>query len=319
MGKAIFKIALFFLLMLATILMLKISAGTVREKYSINDSGKKTPSADISYFFIGSSRVQQSIDPQIINKYYTNCNVLNLGISGGTLLSNCVIADLIIRRKGYKILFIELSPFLDELPTSLFNLSSETGFNPVASSFKLTMDQSFPDRSKLMLNIINQRIHNSITITEEVKKIFGYELNKDNEKWIGFNPSDRNDFHALSSFLKHEEIYNESYYPAELSRYKQIIDRLTDEAKNHHSKIVFFLPINYTKQTEKNIVIPLYNSLPPSMKLEFSDTFIRQISKAEYLMDRNHLNSKGATAYSRLLILELENYFNKNKEQLHQK
>src|SRR5688500_5432377 len=68
--------------------------------------GKKNNT--FSVYFIGCSRVQRSIDPVIIQRYFNHEHVYNLGISGSTFLSNCILSDAIIRKEGPKIIFIEL-------------------------------------------------------------------------------------------------------------------------------------------------------------------------------------------------------------------
>lgn len=226
MGKALIKILLLLLPIMSIIFILKMSARTVDTNTVTSHLNKPSTATDTTYYFIGSSRVQQSVNPQIINAYYKHINVFNLGIAGGTFLSNCIMADFIAQKNGCKVVFIELSPLLDQLPVSLFNFSSQTGFSPLNSALKLTSDQSFSARSMLALNIVNQYIFNSINVLEEVKKIIGYKKNENTQKWIGFKPSDQNDFHNTTSFVSWEEINDQSTYSIELNEYRQIIDYL---------------------------------------------------------------------------------------------
>lgn len=310
MHKLIIKIVVFLSISAAPIVALKMGSKTIGVNDPANYLDHLTTHADTSLFFIGSSRVQRSIDPQIIKSHYGHFPAFNLGVAGGTFLSNCVMADFIIQQKGYKVLFIELSPLVDELPDYLFGVSSEIGLNPLRSVLALTQSQSFSARSMLILNVINRQLHNSIAVTEEVKKIIGYKM--DRESRIGFVASDKNNFQNILCLLTWEEMKNgHSDYSIDLSKYMQMIDYLQNEARNNNAQLVFFLPITYAKQVEKTIVIPLYFALPETMRLEFPDYFFREMNKEEYLKDQLHLNRQGATTYSRLLIPLLDKHFNK--------
>jgi hypothetical protein len=287
-----------------------MNRGTERGNDQADALDRLSTAADTSFFFVGSSRVQRSIDPKIINAHYDGFRTVNLGISSGNFLSSCVMANFILRQRGHKVVFIELAPLLDELPDGLFKVSSETGLSPFRSVLDLTGNHSFSERSMLIVNIINHHLYNSITVREEVREIFGYKMD-DSDQLIGFQSSDKNDAHDISSFLTWQEINTNRSNAIDLTKYKTMIGHLENLAKSNNSRIVFFLPVTYNKQIEKSIAISLYQVLPYTMKLEFSAHFLEQMARKEFLMDGNHLNAQGATAYSRLLIPLLEKYSDK--------
>jgi hypothetical protein len=126
---------------------------------------------------------------------------------------------------------------------------------------------------------------------------------------IGFNSVDKNTSYSTASFLKISDINVVTSQFINLSEYKKIIDYLNTSAKKLNTQIIFFLPLTYQRQAEKEIVIPLYNSLPPDMKLEYTEDFIQSLTNGQYLLDKIHFNSAGAEVYSQLMIPLLKRYF----------
>ncbi|MBT1705391.1 hypothetical protein [Chryseosolibacter indicus] len=308
MLRSAIKLIVFFFITASCIFILKKS-GT---KDNANVRITLPKAMDTSFFFIGSSRVQKGIDPLIITNGYDNVKVFNWGITSGTFLNNCIVADFAIKQPGQKVVFIELAPLVDVLPDGLFNFATHTRLDLFGSVLTLTANQSFSEQSMLMLKIINDYFYKCITVRNEVKHIIGHtagvKVNDDYEKWIGFSPSNRNGHYTTRSFLTSQEINNCRLNSINLVKYQVMISYLEGLAKSNNSRVVFFLPITSMKQAEKNIVIPLYHTLPDSMKLEYSSQFLQQMADAEYLLDINHLNRKGATTYSTLLIPLLEKY-----------
>jgi hypothetical protein len=257
---------------------------------------------DTSIIFIGSSRVQKSTDPDIINGHYDHYQIVNLGVMGGNFLSNCVLADFVIQQRGHKIIFIELAPLIDEVPNGLEDISAQTGLSIFHSALHLTQSRSLPEQSALLLNMINQKLYNSITLRDEVREVLGYGPAHNHDHRVGFHPEDKNDFHQTKPFLQWKEIRNHDFSTIDLTSYEAMIHQLEGLAKANDTQIVYFIPITYRTQIEKSIVLPLYRALPDSMKLEFSENFLQEMTRAEYLMDENHLNREGATEYSRMII-----------------
>jgi hypothetical protein len=294
------KLLVFFLIIGSFVFVLKKIART-NSVYDQADKLTTLSAADTSFFFIGSSRVQKSIDPEIIRNHYGNFQIFNVGISGGSFLSSCVVADFMIRRQGHKVLFIELAPLLDELPDGLFTLSSQTGLSASRPVIALTESQSFSEQSMLIMKIVNDQLYKSITVGNEVRNVIRYKINHDDDKLVGFNPYDKNDCRTVNSFLTWDEINTRPVHSIDLTKYNAMINYLEDLAETNDAQIVFFLPIT-SKGQETSIIIPLYRALPDSIKLKFPTSFLKQMEKAEYLGDESHLNRRGASAYSTLIL-----------------
>lgn len=261
---------------------------------------------DTSFFFIGSSRVQKGIDPDIVSGDDETTHIFNVGIAGSSFLSNCVAADFLVRQPGYKVLYIELAPLLNELPDGLLELSSELEQSPSHAVLNLTENQPLTERSMMIITIMNQQMFKSISIGHDVRNLIDHKSGAGTEA-IGFSPYDKNDSREVASFLTWEEINVSPAISVDLTKYNAMLEYLNKVARDNNSRVIFFLPITSGNPTEKNILIPLYRALPDSMKLAYSDSLLKKMRRPEFLGDKNHLNRKGATEYSRLIRLLLDN------------
>ena len=302
------KLLLFALILMPLILIVKTQEKKYKAKEAITDINALNRQKDTSIFFIGSSRVQYSLDPQIIQAYYSGFNTYNLGMSHSNFLGNCILADYIMQTVGHKILLIELSPLYEELPEGLFLLLSMAKINQTQKAIQLAGNYS-SKHFNIILNNLNQKLSFSIFLNRGIKNIFFFNTEKTTAKLIGFNSVDKKTSYSTASFLKISDINVVISSFVNLSEYKKIIDYLNTSAKKLNTQIIFFLPLTYQKQVEKEIVIPLYHSLPPHMKLEYTDDFIQSLTNSQYLLDKIHFNSAGAKIYSQLMIPLLKKKF----------
>lgn len=307
--KTLIKLIAFGIIIFFLILILKKVSPI---EYSSDITDEISRIKDSSFLFIGSSRVQKSINPKILREHFQNKNIYNLGVSGSTFLSNCIFADFLMKKSAPKILFIELSPIIPDLPSEFIDFSSKENIHLLCSIEKLTKKESFRKRLILKLDIINHYFFKKILLKENLKKILRFNVNN-KEKLAGFVSSAENNYNSITPFLRYKEL-NSYKTNNDLSSYHNYINHLFKSGNQHNTKIVFFLPITYNKKAEKDIVIPIYNSLPDSSKIKYSKEFISSIINPAFLSDSNHLNGLGAEKYTTMLLPYLENYFTGKKK-----
>ncbi len=260
---------------------------------------------DTSYYFLGSSRVQRSIDPILMSKKSKKENVYNLGISGSTFLNNCILADYLIRSNKKKKIFIELSPIIPSLKPGLLNFADASSLNPFRSILRLQRKESYLDQAMFQLKLYNDYLFSKINIKEGLKKhIPG--LSKKISHQIGYSEDTKKGAKSITSFITYKEINIQHKSKINLNKYHNYIEHLDSLAARHQTKIVFFLPITYKSPKEKDIVIPLFQSLRSNQKLAYSKHFISTITNSDYLLDINHFNKFGAETYTSLLSTLIE-------------
>ncbi len=261
-----------------------------------------------SYYFIGSSRVQKSVDPNNIKSTLGTQNIFNIGISGATFLENTILADYIIKTPNRKVLFIELSPILSSFSKTSIQFYDTNNMTPFKTLNLLTNSLSLSKRLNFNFNIYNSYLFSKIAIREDIKNLINPQLDIDNRILMGYSPVIKNDTKSLSSFLTYQEMMVTDYSSVNFKNHYGYIDHLINLSKKHNTKIVFFLPLTYRSQKEKNIVIPLFRSLPKNMKLEYSKKFLDSMRNPKYLSDINHFNEAGAQQYSSLLFPLLKDF-----------
>ncbi len=308
MNRAFAKIFLFLLIIVSLILMVKKS---VQENYSVQgqvNSNQNETLKTTSLYFIGSSRVDMSIDKTIMDSAFTEHNFFKLGITGSTFLGNSIIAEKIIKTTGHKIICMELSALLNELPESVIQ-SSGSRTQALKAALRITQEQSIAEKSMMLMDILNQQFFSAASIKGDIIKLFAKMQNvKVEQERKEFDPHKKNNLKDNSSFLKYTDLSQSIVRADNLIKYKQIIEYLNRLAERHHAELIFFLPLTYNKQSERDIVLSVFNQLPASMKLGYTNHFLQEISKPEYLYDKNHLNKEGAITNSRLLIPLLKNH-----------
>ena len=297
-NKSILKlICLSAIIILLTLIVNKVTADNYRKLYIKNINEKVESLKDSSYFFIGSSRVQKSINAQEVNKVFKNRNIVNLGITASTFISNCLLAESIMK-KNSGVFFIELSPTIFKLSEGLVLFSKEMEIDLLKGANQLFHKEKTYSRYVHMLKIYGSYLFIKYSYQRKIRSLF-----RTNEMiLVGFDPNDKTQkTHSISSFLTYNELVDAKNKQVKLDSYKNYINYLTDLSVQHKSKIVFFLPLTYKSVGERNIVIPLYQSLPDSLKVVYSEKFLNEITNTDYLNDINHLNTKGAKVYSQWL------------------
>ncbi|WP_438422584.1 hypothetical protein [Aquimarina macrocephali] len=310
--KSITKLFILGAIVLFIILLFKKNSLDIDDDCFASIANDIANNKETSYYFIGSSRVQNSINPEILEEHFGNKNVSNIGISGSTFLSNCILADFLLKEKTSKVLFIELSPIKQELPNGFIEFSKEANIDILETIDELTKNESFRKRLLFKLHILNYLYSKKISVKKDVKRILSQNDNKERE--IGFISLNKNNFNSISPFITYEEINSPSIKNKNLTTYQNYINYLLELSSKKNSKIIFFLPLTYKNEKEKNIVIPLYHSLSDSLKIKYSKRFLNSIVNSKYLSDENHLNSLGAEKYTNLLSPLIESYFFSKKE-----
>lgn len=84
----------------------------------IKQSLSKLDTSTKSIFFLGSSRIQRSVNTKLVQDSLPIWQVYNLGLVGNTLAQNLYLAQYIYSLPGNKVVFIELSSYLFNYPES---------------------------------------------------------------------------------------------------------------------------------------------------------------------------------------------------------
>jgi hypothetical protein len=244
---------------------------------------------------VGSSRVQRSINPNLLFNGNKTENIYNVSVASSTFFHNIVFSEYLINNFKPKDIYIELSPII-------YNL------NPAHIKFKIN-NLPYIRRYLHIIDLFDfaeSYIFYWINLKDTLKNIVF--PNQNLADTIGFISNDQNGYKKTDSFLKKKDL--ELNFNQDISRHKELIRVLMHLAKENNTKIHFFLPLTYRKQLEKEIVVTVYQSLAKELKINYSEDFLKQISKPEYLYDNLHLNTKGAVVTSAYFK---ENYFQPRK------
>lgn len=239
-----------------------------------------------SSYFIGSSRVQRGIDPELLHEHSKENRVYNVGIRAGTFLHNFIMAEHIIKEYNPKELFIELSPIQAKINPTLESLNIND-LQLVIKYFNLLY--FFEDTESYLFS--------KVTIRHSLKKIImSNKTNLVNGSYssisIGYEFIDENNYDTTNSFLTMEDL--EIYNTYDITDHIHLIAQLHQISEKNHTTIRYFLPITFNREEERILVSKVFQSLSKEQKVPYTKDFLNSISKSIYLQDKNHLNHKGA-------------------------
>jgi len=265
--------------------------------------------SDTSIFFIGSSRVKKSINPSILQQEIPGKNIFNLGISGGTFLSNHIMANYAMQLKGHKILFIELSSTRLIFTKDLVNFCKTKDIEFMNAAFQATRFLSFSDRIEVGLQTVNWYLFQFLSFRNEFKWLIQPAQVKEVEPWIGYTRlvGSKGNFSPL--FLEKKDIKTTSITNSTIENQYKIIESLQEKAQKYDVKIVYFLPTTFAKETEKSNMLALYSKLKSAQRLDFTTHFFSQVIKKEHLYDYNHFNITGAAIYTMEMVPSIKSHF----------
>lgn len=261
---------------------------------------------DTAYFFLGSSRVQCGINPDIIKKKFGKNKVYNLAVGGATFLNSCIIAQHLIQTKGNKVVFIELANIHQKLPEHIFTMTQVFDINLPNALHQLIKEFDVKRQLAIQTHYLEQAAFFVASVKNNTQRLLNYRHQKSP---IGFQSYTQNLYPNTSSYITIDEVLSPPSSQPYLKEQKLLIDYLTSLAQQKQTKIVFLLPINMSDGAKKHQILGAYHYISPQQKIVYNADFLKKIRQAHFLKDALHLNQWGAQKYTELLCPLIKSYF----------
>ncbi|RYY53739.1 MAG: hypothetical protein EOO09_16920 [Chitinophagaceae bacterium] len=304
MKKSFFKLVLFAMMVSVPLLLLHTLTHRLRSGSSAFYFDIPVPSGDdTAWYFIGSSRVQLSVDTAVIQRETGKTNVHNVGLSGSTFMTNCFVAMEMMKSDQPKVLFIELSAMLADMPVDKFRRSDSLDAAMYRTAKLFYRDRGLQDNLLLRAEFFNRAISERLFYYDQLRTAFsagnpGMRLN------YGYVATPGPGIESDKSILRWAE-FDEFHNPPAVREYNSYFNRLYKAAAASNTRIVFFMPLTFGSDMERNLVIPVYNSLPETARISVTRALVDSLGDRKYLASANHFNAAGAAIYSRWLGNEL--------------
>lgn len=278
---------------------IKLSFPYPHQSKWLQDSKTK---ADTTFYFIGTSRVQRSISPDILKTHLPMYDFVNLGQASNSFLYSCRIASLLLQdTTKTKIIFIELSGLAICPPDSYYLLMREADVWNVISQH-LSIQTTPADVGGLLSYTFSLR--------SDIKKIIYSKLNLYKNPELGYLGAVREFKGPTTSVLTPESFTTRTNIsPDLLNAYLHNINQLQREAARTGSQIIFILPLTIDKMDEFTVDLSVFAQLPDNSKWSYSNEFMRTMKNQKFLFDEAHLNEIGASQYSYELLKVIEKRF----------
>lgn len=248
-------------------------------------------------FFIGSSRVMMSINPDLLIDSLPEWNSINVGVSGNSLAQNLYLANFLKNKPGFKVLFIELSRYKKNRPNS--TVAQNLGISNYPTSYYEYIHIK-PNVDRLLnnwdsdfwdwLNYIQNQIKNIIS----PNRIMKYQL-------MGFAPNFTSSYEKTDSFFSENDLLEFSNGTIDMEAMGRVHELLLGQEKGNY-QVIFLLPVTTMEISELKFSIPIFQHIPLNNKWEYESPFIKAISNSKYLADKNHLNFQGSIIYTQGLV-----------------
>jgi len=246
--------------------------------------------------FIGSSRIQASIDPVLLKQQLPQYNFYNLGLSGSSILYNCHLAEKLIPTiPSGSLVFVELSDFRLSPSGYFYHFNTHKDLYEITKK-RIALSVRFNELESVFFSLIDVRaqLKASLSSSKAFLKEVGFT------KWKTTYTGKEN------TFINSADVNAQGKPLSALqNRYLRILNELIAEGKKSHVKIIFMLPLNIKGAEKKQELLPIFHAIAESNKWTYTSDFIRKMSFKKYQGDIIHLNETGAKLYSTELAREI--------------
>lgn len=246
--------------------------------------------------FIGSSKIQASINPVLLKQQLPQYNFYNLGLSGSSVLYNCHLAERLIPTvPSGSLVFVELSDFRLSPSGYFYHFNTQKDLYEITKK-RIALSIGFNELESIFFSFINIRPQLKASMSSD--KAFLKE--------VGFTKWKTTYTGKENTFINSTDVLNTDKSLSTLqNKYLLILNELIAEGKKKNVKIVFILPLNIKGTEKKKELLPIFHAIPVSNKWIYSSNLLRTISFKKYLGDIIHLNETGAKLYSAELAREI--------------
>ncbi|MEY3368669.1 MAG: hypothetical protein RI973_1824 [Bacteroidota bacterium] len=242
-------------------------------------------------YFIGSSRVRSGLDPELIQGCENGGKAVCLGINNSTFSHNIELARHLAATRGSKILFIEISPSKKDLPVSVVTAHQLIG----TDILKLAQAASEGAGMQARLEIWEGYLACHFS-TLNLRALLQSGARPDVSSELRYDYTLENKYRKQNTFLRWKDL--DTSFGVEVDWYIRKISALNSMAVKNRSSIRFFLPLTFKTEAERALSVSLYQALPDSLKVSYSEDLLKTIANPDLLYDLNHLNYHGAKVWS---------------------
>lgn len=249
-------------------------------------------------YFIGSSRTRNSVNDSLLNAQFPQINFLNAGMGYGTFLSSTIIANKIMQRAPGSIIFVELSLANSRIPKrfSLIASPAET----LSNIWHCAYDAPISDWHKVYIPFIENYVYGFLYLKPHVKLLSGQaSLNN----YFGWTKRMETMNHVPTTFIHAKDFEDSGMSVNKIPTvYYRMIHQLLRKANATKSTVLFYLPICMDKDFERNRVLAVFNTIPKTNTMVYTNTFLSEICTSQNVADSIHLNVRGANIFTNNIL-----------------
>ncbi|HSR37451.1 MAG TPA: hypothetical protein VLL95_00950 [Phnomibacter sp.] len=252
-------------------------------------------SADTAIYFIGSSRVGNGIDAPFLQTTLGK-PVHILSFAGGTFLANSILANHLLQQPGHKIILVELSSVTPNITAEFLTMLRVNRVSIAEHLWQLLKQDNGWEYRHFYLTLLNDVMLQHFNLNTDMKWIVGTKQ----PVLSRFKALQGNKVLSASSFLQPQQMQNVETPPSPgAAHLMQLVRMIQSTAAGQHKQVLFFSPLNFRSSGERPMVANVWQRLPETERIGYSDDWLKAVSRPEYLHDEIHLNVHGARVFSK--------------------
>lgn len=251
--------------------------------------------ADTAIFFIGSSRVGNSINAPYLQTALGK-PVHLLSFAGGAFFTNTLLANYLLKQQGQKIILVELSPVTPNITAEFLTLLLVNKVNIWQQLQQVQKQDDAWQHRQFYVSLYNDILLQHLNLSTDLKWLSGTKQPVITQ----FKPLQGQKGQSAASFLPPGYLEHSNTLPGrDTSHLMQLVRILQSTASLHQGRLYFFSPVNFRQSGERPMVASVWKSLPANQRIAYPDSLLQAISHPEYLYDEIHLNANGARVISK--------------------
>lgn len=275
---------------------------------------------EYNMYFIGSSKINDQINPRVIDEHMKGIKSYNLGANAGFNLENFQTLEYILQNPSFTPQYIVLE-LQDKVDITRKNLKTERSFgtfNYANTYFAMKFQKEEGNYKQMILSAASFALNVFHFNKRHDARVIRNAHNHFVDEYQGFSPLDSSVVQRISEpkltgIIKDRlKRYHEDHtVHAPNKVLVQKINELAERCKKKNIQLIIFIPGPAESDAKKLLVYqkivstPVINMVEPEEYPEFY--------QYEYRWDMGHLNNKGADLLSLKIIPLLEKSIKKNK------
>ncbi len=253
--------------------------------------------------FIGNSRVNAALDDSLFASKIHDFEIHNYAIWGVPFNYTLKIIEKLSAQTSNSVFYIELSQMhttLHFMTYSLLNIEEQTD---ATLNFYRNYNINTFNQAKTLVYESTNLLHTVIASSKYYNTLRG-NIQYDHAP----KHSELTEIYKGPTYIiANQNDYNNNIDSTLSKQYISLINKHIKLFDLNKNKLYFMLPVTFNTNAERISITNIFNQIPNSNKVVYSQKFFKAINNRNNLNDRMHLNTQGSIIFTNEMIEQFKN------------